>query len=95
MNNFNWKKILLKISGESLMGEDSFGINSSIVKSQNRFAINPIAIRPNEHIVMSLLDEIFPPSENRLDQNPSFLFAIVLIYFYRYPAILIADISRS
>ena len=33
MNNFNWKKILLKISGESLMGEDSFGINSSVVKS--------------------------------------------------------------
>ena len=33
MNNFNWKKILLKISGESLMGEDSFGINPSVVKS--------------------------------------------------------------
>ena len=33
MNNFNWKKILLKISGESLMGNDSFGINPSVVKS--------------------------------------------------------------
>ena len=33
MNNFNWKKILLKISGESLMGEDTFGINNSVVKS--------------------------------------------------------------
>ena len=33
MNNFNWTKILLKISGESLMGDDSFGINSSVVKS--------------------------------------------------------------
>ena len=33
MNNFNWKKILLKISGESLMGDDSFGINPSVVKS--------------------------------------------------------------
>ena len=33
MNNFNWKKILLKISGESLMGDDSFGINTAVVKS--------------------------------------------------------------
>ena len=33
MNNFNWKKILLKISGESLMGDDPFGINSIVVKS--------------------------------------------------------------
>ena len=33
MNNFKWKKILLKISGESLMGEDSFGINPSVIKS--------------------------------------------------------------
>ena len=33
MNNFNWKKILLKISGESLMGDDSFGINTSVLKS--------------------------------------------------------------
>ena len=33
MNNFNWKKILLKISGESLMGEDPYGINPTVVKS--------------------------------------------------------------
>ena len=33
MNNFNWKKILLKISGESLMGDDAFGINTKVVKS--------------------------------------------------------------
>ena len=33
MNNFKWKKILLKISGESLMGDDSFGINTDVVKS--------------------------------------------------------------
>ncbi len=33
MSNFKWKKILLKISGESLMGSDHFGINPIIVKS--------------------------------------------------------------
>ena len=33
MNNFKWQKILLKISGESLMGSDNFGINPIIVKS--------------------------------------------------------------
>ena len=33
MTNFKWNKILLKISGESLMGSDSFGINTSVVKS--------------------------------------------------------------
>ena len=33
MNKYNWKKILLKISGESLMGSDSFGINNKVVKS--------------------------------------------------------------
>ena len=33
MTNFKWNKILLKISGESLMGSDSFGINTSVVQS--------------------------------------------------------------
>lgn len=33
MTNFKWKKILLKISGESLMGNDAFGINTDVVKS--------------------------------------------------------------
>ena len=33
LNNFKWKKILLKISGESLMGDDSFGINTTVVQS--------------------------------------------------------------
>ena len=33
LNKFKWKKILLKISGESLMGDDSFGINSTVVQS--------------------------------------------------------------
>jgi uridylate kinase len=33
LNKFKWNKILLKISGESLMGGDSFGINSTVVKS--------------------------------------------------------------
>ncbi len=33
MNKLKWKKILLKISGESLMGEDTFGINNYVVKS--------------------------------------------------------------
>ena len=33
MKNFKWKKILLKISGESLMGNDAFGINTDVVKS--------------------------------------------------------------
>lgn len=32
MKKFKWKKVLLKISGESLMGSDSFGINTSEVK---------------------------------------------------------------
>ena len=32
MKKFKWKKILLKISGESLMGNDKFGINSTEVK---------------------------------------------------------------
>ena len=33
LQNFKWKKILLKISGESLMGNDTFGINTDVVKS--------------------------------------------------------------
>ena len=33
MKKFKWKKVLLKISGESLMGDNSFGINPDIVKS--------------------------------------------------------------
>ena len=33
MKKFKWKKILLKISGESLMGDNAFGINPDIVKS--------------------------------------------------------------
>ena len=33
LTDFKWKKILLKISGESLMGEDSYGINSNVVQS--------------------------------------------------------------
>ena len=33
MTNFKWNKVLLKISGESLMGSDSFGINTSVVQS--------------------------------------------------------------
>ena len=33
MKQFKWKKILLKISGESLMGDNAFGINPDIVKS--------------------------------------------------------------
>ena len=33
MKKFKWKKVLLKISGESLMGESSYGINSFVVKS--------------------------------------------------------------
>jgi len=31
--NSQWSKILLKISGESLMGNDEFGINNDVVKS--------------------------------------------------------------
>jgi len=31
--NSQWSKILLKISGESLMGNDAFGINNDVVKS--------------------------------------------------------------
>ena len=33
LNKFKWNNILLKISGESLMGDDSFGINSTVVQS--------------------------------------------------------------
>ena len=33
MINSQWSKILLKISGESLMGNDTFGINNDVVKS--------------------------------------------------------------
>ena len=33
MKKFKWKKVLLKISGESLMGKSSFGINPFVVKS--------------------------------------------------------------
>ena len=33
MINSQWSKILLKISGESLMGNDEFGINNDVVKS--------------------------------------------------------------
>jgi uridylate kinase len=33
LNKFKWNKILLKISGESLMGDDAFGINSTVVQS--------------------------------------------------------------
>ena len=33
MKKFKWKKVLLKISGESLMGDNAFGINPEIVKS--------------------------------------------------------------
>ena len=33
MKKFKWKKVLLKISGESLMGDNPFGINPEIVKS--------------------------------------------------------------
>ena len=33
MINSQWSKILLKISGESLMGNDAFGINNDVVKS--------------------------------------------------------------
>jgi len=32
LKNFKWKKVLLKISGESLMGSDKFGINPNEVK---------------------------------------------------------------
>ena len=33
MKKFKWKKVLLKISGESLMGDNSYGINPFVVKS--------------------------------------------------------------
>ena len=33
MKKFKWKKILLKISGESLMGDNSYGIDTEVVKS--------------------------------------------------------------
>ena len=33
MKKFKWKKVLLKISGESLMGDNSFGINPDVVQS--------------------------------------------------------------
>ena len=33
LNKFKWNKILLKISGESLMGDDLYGINSTVVQS--------------------------------------------------------------
>ena len=33
MKKFKWKKVLLKISGESLMGKNSYGINPLVVKS--------------------------------------------------------------
>ena len=33
MNQFKWKKILLKISGESLMGDNSYGIDTEVVKA--------------------------------------------------------------
>jgi uridylate kinase len=33
LKKFKWKKILLKISGESLMGDSSYGINPFVVKS--------------------------------------------------------------
>jgi len=33
LKKFKWKKVLLKISGESLMGDNAFGINPDIVKS--------------------------------------------------------------
>ncbi len=33
MKEFKWKKILLKISGESLMGDNSYGIDTEVVKS--------------------------------------------------------------
>lgn len=33
MKQFKWKKILLKISGESLMGNHSYGIDTEVVKS--------------------------------------------------------------
>ena len=33
MKKFKWKKVLLKISGESLMGNSSYGINPFVVKS--------------------------------------------------------------
>jgi uridylate kinase len=33
LKKFKWKKVLLKISGESLMGDNPFGINPDIVKS--------------------------------------------------------------
>lgn len=33
MINSQWSKILLKISGKSLMGNDAFGINNDVVKS--------------------------------------------------------------
>ena len=33
MKQFKWKKVLLKISGESLMGDSSYGINPFVVKS--------------------------------------------------------------
>tara|TARA_B100000768_G_scaffold42121_1_gene40942 strand:- start:748 stop:1464 length:717 start_codon:yes stop_codon:yes gene_type:complete len=33
LKEFKWKKILLKISGESLMGDNSYGIDTEVVKS--------------------------------------------------------------
>jgi uridylate kinase len=33
LKKFKWKKILLKISGESLMGDNSYGIDTEVVKS--------------------------------------------------------------
>jgi len=33
LKKFKWKKVLLKISGESLMGDSSYGINPFVVKS--------------------------------------------------------------
>ena len=33
MKEFKWKKILLKISGESLMGNNSYGIDTEVVRS--------------------------------------------------------------
>ncbi len=77
LNNFNWKKILLKISGESLMGDDSFGINPSVVKS---FA-NQIDIPDDEFylcppfFVDFLKKEkgIYPDGVCKLDDESTFL----------------------
>ena len=45
MNKLKWKRVLLKLSGEALMGDGSFGISPEVIKKVTDKYINPLTVQ--------------------------------------------------